>query len=83
MFSILTLPSDDDAVKETVFIPASYSLHDFASFLFPTMVNESDEYSYMFYIDGICYVDAKESVKVDMKPASLQKCLAIWLEQTL
>ena len=45
---MLVTLSEDDAVKETVFIPSSYTLHDFASFLFPTMVNESEEYSYMF-----------------------------------
>ena len=68
---MLVTLSEDDAVKETVFIPSSYTLHDFASFLFPTMVNESEEYSYMFYIDG------------DMKSEPLPNCLAIWLKQSL
>ena len=80
---MLVTHSEDDAVKETVFIPSSYTLHDFASFLFSTMVNESEDYSYMFYIDGVCFVDGKESTEVDMKSAPLPNCLAIWLKQSL
>lgn len=61
---MLVTLSEDDAVKETVFIPSSYTLHDFASFLFPTMVNESEEYSYMFYIDGVCFVEGRSQPKL-------------------